>query len=267
MTALDPLSLLLARLGASQGAPVFISAGELMGWPAATLTLLKAKGLLVKKRPAVSTVCSGCERECVMPVHVVADQSSGPVAFIVCDKRSDINRVAIPLGNLEQWQATIDAVAGLLATLLDLRRPLHHSPEGGPWQLGLLRGAKQSGHVKLLANGELTVAVGGHFLALSDVLELRRNQFIVDRRRLLRAVNNPVAGNADIEAASDRQKRIRQRVQALKAQRVRGFLKQAATEESISVSRVKQILGSAAVGPERRSAERSATIPRMKKIK
>lgn len=267
MTALDPLSLLLARLGASQGAPVFISAGELMGWPAATLTLLKAKGLLVKKRPAVSTVCSGCERECVMPVHVVASQSAAPVAFIVCDKRSDINRVAVPLDCLEQWQAAVEAVAHLLAALLELRRPLNHSAEGGAWQLGLLRGTKHSGYVKLLANGELIIAVGGHSLALSELLQLKGNKFIIDRRRLLRAVNNPVAASADIEAASERQKRIRQRTRELKARGVKDFIKQVAAEEGISGSRVKQIRGSVAVTPERTPVKRATAVSRNKRIR
>ena len=202
-----------------------------------------------------------------MPVHVVANLSAVPVAFIVCDKRSDINRVAVPLDSLEQWQATVEAVADLLADLLVLRRPLSHSIEGGPWQLGLLRGAKQSGHVKLLVNGELTVAVGGHLLVLSEVLELRGNQFIVDRRRLLRAVNNPVAGNADIEAAAERQARIEQRVQELKAHRVKGFLKQVAAEESISVTRVKQIRNGAPVIPDSKSAKRSIAVSQKQKTK
>ncbi|GFE91329.1 hypothetical protein [Steroidobacter agaridevorans] len=267
MTAPEPFTQLIARLGANQGAPVVISTQELTRWPEATLSLLKANGLLVRTRPAVSTVCSGCERECVMPVDVAPNQSATPVAFIVCDKRRDINRVAVPLDNLEQWQATVDAVADLIAAVLALRRPLNHSREGGVWQLGLLRGVKHAGYVKLLVNGELTVAVGGHLLALSDLLELKGDHFIVDRRRLLRAVNHPVGSNADIESASERQMRIRQRVQELKAGRVKAFLKQIAIEETLSVSRVKQILGRAAMVPVGKSARRSTAISQKKNIR
>lgn len=261
MTAPEPFSHLIARLGANQGAPVVISAQELKRWPEATNALLKTNGLLVRMRPAVSTVCSGCERECVMPVHVAPTQCATPVAFIVCDKRSDINRVALPLENLEQWQATVDAVAGLLAALLGLPRPLNHNTEGGVWNLGLLRGPKHSGHVKLTLNRGLAVAVGGHLLALSELLELRGSQFIVDHQRIFRALNNPAAGSADIESAADRQARIKQRVQALKAQRGKGFLKQVAAEESISLSRVKQILSAT------KSTTRPAAVSPKKKAK
>lgn len=253
MTGQEPFSQLIARLGANQGAPAVVSAQVLSCWPEATLALLKANGLLVRTRPAVSTVCSGCERECVMPVHVVPNQSAAPMAFIVCDKRSDINRVTVPLANLDQWQTSVNAVADLLAALLDLLRPLNHSTQVGAWHLGLLRGPKHAGYVKLLVNGELTISVGGHFLPLSDLLELRGNQFVVDRRRVFRALNNPTAGNADIESAADRRKRIKRRVQALKTQGVKNFLKKVAAEESISLSRVKQLLTATPVSPKKKT--------------
>lgn len=253
MTGLEPFSLLIARLGANRGAPVVISAAELSCWPEATLTLLKINGLLVKTRPAVSTLCSGCERECVMPVHVVPTQSATPVAFVVCDKRDDINRVAVPLANLDQWQTSVNAVADLLAVLLDLHRPLNRRTQAEAWHLGLLRGPKHAGYVKLLVDGELTVSLGGHFLPLADLLELRGNQFIVDRRRVSRALNNPTEGNADIESAADRRTRIKRRVQALKMQGVKDFLKKVAAEESISLTRVKQLLTATPVSPKKKT--------------
>ncbi len=97
MTPQDALVELLARVGASGGDVVFTGAQELASWPAAAVTTMKVQKLLVKVRPAASVVCPGCERECVMLVHVIPAQGTASRAFVVCDKRSDINRVNIPL--------------------------------------------------------------------------------------------------------------------------------------------------------------------------
>jgi hypothetical protein len=126
-------------LGASHGAAVFVSADELRQWPVAAVAAMKAQKLLVKARPAVSVVCPGCERECVMPIHVVPPQGTAPRAFIVCDKRRDINRVAVPISRLEQWQACGASIAGLLAQLLDLRRPGDIDSDAGRWEIGMLK--------------------------------------------------------------------------------------------------------------------------------
>ena len=40
--------------------------------------------------------------------------------FIVCDKRSDINRVAVPISRLEQWQASGIAITDLTSWLARL---------------------------------------------------------------------------------------------------------------------------------------------------
>src|SRR5271169_6343007 len=100
-----------------------VSDEELSHWPAAAVKAMKSEKLLVKARPATSVVCPGCEQECVMPVHTSPTETQNAAPFIVCDKRSDINRVAVPISRLEQWQASGLAIADLLAALLGLRRP------------------------------------------------------------------------------------------------------------------------------------------------
>lgn len=103
MTPEAALVELLERVRARHGASVTISHHELSAWPSAAVAAMKLKGLLTKAQPATSAVCPGCERECVMRVHVLTDKAREPAPFIVCDKRSDINRVAIPVSCLEQW--------------------------------------------------------------------------------------------------------------------------------------------------------------------
>lgn len=125
MTPSDVLADLLARVGASKGKPVFISAQELGGWPATTVATMKAQKILVRARPAASVVCPGCEQQCVMPVHVPPAPSEAARAFVVCDKRDDINRVNVPIGHLEQWRVNGYASPAAVAEALGV--PL--SPE------------------------------------------------------------------------------------------------------------------------------------------
>lgn len=75
---------------------MLVSAEELGQWPAAAAAALKPQGLLAKARPAASAICPGCERECTMPVHPIPAGPLAPTSFIVCDKRSDINRAPFP---------------------------------------------------------------------------------------------------------------------------------------------------------------------------
>jgi len=241
MTPQAVLTELLDRVAASPGAPTLISADELACWPAEAVAAMQAQGLISRARPAASTVCPGCERECVMPV-IPPGLGHAAGAFIVCDKRSDINRVAVPLDRLEQWQASGDSVADLLAGLLGLQRPGRDSVSSDRWEIGLLKGVRHSSHVVMRAENGLTLELAGHTVALADVLALADGAFNVDRRALTRLVDQPVAGAGDTESAAQRRERLRKRVQALKANGTRAFLKTAAEEEGISVSRLKQLL-------------------------
>ena len=232
---------LLDRIGAHRGGAVVISAQELSAWPGAAVAAMKSQGLLTRARPATSAVCPGCERECAMPVHVLTDPARGPEAFIVCDKRSDINRVPVPIAGLEQWQASGDSIASVLAGLLGLRRSVAGT-DAARWEVGILKGAKHSSHLVLIADGKLTLSLAGHSVPVADVLALEGNAFQVDRRLLSRLVDQPIAGAGDVESAAQRRERVKKRVAALKAKGVKGFLKSVAAEEGISVSRVKQLL-------------------------
>jgi len=122
MTPQDALCELLARLGASKGAGILISEEELSHWPAAAVKAMKSQKLLVKARHANLAVCPGCEQECVMPVKTLTHKARDPESFIVCDKRSDINRVAVEAERLVQWQSSTDTMCGFVAQSLALRR-------------------------------------------------------------------------------------------------------------------------------------------------
>lgn len=233
---------LLQRVGVQNGGATFISAQELSGWPAVTVAAMKSQELIKKARPAVSVVCPGCERECIMPVHVRTAKGREPDAFIVCDKRDDVSRVAVAGDLIEQWQCSGDAIAALLSMLLGL----HRSEVGATaarWDLGVFKGVKHSSHIVLLADGQLTISLAGHTVSLADTLIFDGKALNVDRRMLTRLVDKPVAGAGDAESSEQRKARLEKRVQDLKAKGVRAFLKEVAEEEGIHVSRLKQILG------------------------
>ncbi len=242
MTPQDALRELLARLGASNGKAVLISEEELSRWPAAAVRAMKAQRLLVKAPPAASSVCPGCEQECVMPVHTLADGPRGSAAFIVCDKRSDINRVNVPVSRLEQWRASGTALAELLAGLLDLRCPDASGTSTGRWEVGVLKGAKGSSHLVLMGEGGLTLKLAGHSVVLSEILALESTSLKLDKQTLVRLVDKPVAGAGDTESAEQRRARLRKDVQAEKAKGNKAFLKTVSEAEGISVARLKQLL-------------------------
>lgn len=238
----DAITELLNRVAALQGATALINADELAQWRGEAVTAMKTQQLITRARPASSAVCPGCERECVMPVHVLTDKAREPAAFIVCDKRDDINRVPVPVARLEQWQASGDSIADLLAGLLDLQRPSMGSSSVGRWEIGVFRGAKHASHLVLMAGEKLTLTLAGHSIALTDVLAMDGDTFKVDKRRLTRLVDDPVAGAGDVESAEQRRERIRKRVDELKAKGVKAFLKAVAVEEGLSISRIKQLV-------------------------
>ncbi len=88
-----------------------------------------------------------------MPVHILPAGPRKPQPFIVCDKRSDINRVSVPISRLEQWQASANSVVDLIATLLGLHRPDTGATSAERWEIGMFRGTKRRSHVVLSADG------------------------------------------------------------------------------------------------------------------
>ncbi|MDA3914764.1 hypothetical protein [Oleiagrimonas sp.] len=233
---------LLERLSARGGAAVRISEAELAAWPEDAIATMKAEDLLVQGRPSNTTTCPGCERSCTMPVHVMNDRSGVPAAFVVCDKREDINRVDVPLDELQAWQTSSGALAQKIQYLLGLPDSPVTQGDAGEWRLGVYRNRQRASHLALVNDGHLTLTLAGHTVALDEVLTLEGTQLQINRTTLDRFVARPAAGGGNTESAQDRRARLKSRVTALKVQGVRAYNKTVADEEGISVSRLKQIL-------------------------
>ena len=113
MTPRAALLDLVARVGARDGAAVRVSETDVRQWPAEAVSALKAHRFLVRARPATTVVCPGCEADCVMPVQTIPAGPRAAARFIVCDKRSDINRVALTTAHVDQWKCDGEASPGL----------------------------------------------------------------------------------------------------------------------------------------------------------
>ncbi|MDO8294448.1 MAG: hypothetical protein Q7T29_16535 [Gallionella sp.] len=179
MTPQTALIELLERVGASRGAAVLINDDELNQWPSAAVAAMKTQRLLAKSRPATSAICPECERDCVMPVHTLPNTSRA-ASFIVCDKRSDINRVPVSTERLAQWRCNTDAVCGFIASSLALRRSDKQATSADLFEIGIATGDKRSQMLCLQANGALVLVAGGNLLPLVELVEYHDGAYSLD---------------------------------------------------------------------------------------
>jgi hypothetical protein len=171
---------LLARVGAGNGVAVLVNEEELSQWPTVAVAAMKSQRLITKARPATSAICPGCERECVMPVHSPPSNDRSPVSFIICDKRSDINRVTVSLAKLLLWQCNTNAVCGFVAVCLALRRTDKHTSSSDLWNIGIATGDKRSQMLCLWTDGELILVAGGNEMPLADIIIFSKDAYSLD---------------------------------------------------------------------------------------
>lgn len=232
---------LFERIAASKGSTVFISALEINEWPLDLVAAIKSSRILEKAPPAKSVTCPGCERSCIMPVNTLTNQSNITTAFIVCDKRSDINRVSLSLDHIEQWQASGYSLAKLIAKLLDLPTPVNSLNPAG-WEIGVMRGQKHSSHLTLTTDITILIQSTGHQFSLIELITFVNGTFKIDQSKIIRAVDKPATAAGSIESAAQRRKRIQKSVNTLANKGHKNPIQIVAKEEGISARRIHQIL-------------------------
>jgi hypothetical protein len=168
---------LLGRVSASLGAVVLVNDDELSQWPSAAVAAMKAQKLIAKAHPATGAICPGCERACVMPVHTLPATVGLPASFIVCDKRSDINRVPVASERLNQWTCSADFVCGFVAASLGLRRSNRQTVSDGLWEIGITTGDKRSQMLCLQAKGELVLVIGSSKVPMAELIEFHSGRY------------------------------------------------------------------------------------------
>ena len=180
MTPREALLDLVARVGARDGAAVRISETDVRQWPAEAVGALKAHRLLVRARPARTVVCPGCEADCVMPVQTIPAGPREAARFIVCDKRSDINRVALTTAHVDQWKCDAEALARFVVEQLGLRRSRHGVDDSGTRPLGLAAGDTRHQMLGLRTRGDVTLVVADTAVDLADLLDFARGAYVLD---------------------------------------------------------------------------------------
>lgn len=181
MTPQAALIELLGRVGARHGDSVTVSTQELNLWPEMAVSALKTQGLLLKARPARSVVCPGCEQECSMAFHTLTRANTPTTSFVVCDKRSDDNRIPIPAAMLALWRCDAQAVCGFIAACLGLQQTTVQPYEDGLLAIGMARGNKRSQMLCLRFHGHLALVVGTNAMPLADGVGFENGSFTVDQ--------------------------------------------------------------------------------------
>ena len=180
MTPRDTFIELVERVGARHGAAVLISENEVCQWPAEAVSALQSHRLLARARPATTVVCPGCEWDCVMPVHTIPVGPGAPARFIVYDKRSDINRVAIASERVTQWTCDAEAVARFVAGQLGLH-PSGQRPDGsGLLHLGLAAGDTRRQMVCLRTHGDVALVAANTAVPLAALVDFDDGAYALD---------------------------------------------------------------------------------------
>ncbi|MDP2785510.1 MAG: hypothetical protein Q8O38_13095 [Sulfurimicrobium sp.] len=181
MTPQAALIELLARVGASDGDAIAINEFELNEWPSTAVAAMKTQRLLVKTRAAKSAVCPECEEACVMPLQVLLRDAGMVETFIVCDKRSDVDRVPISTDRSAQWQCNVEAVCDWIAATLGLRRSEARRLASADFlEIGMMSGIKRIQMLCLKFVGELRLVSGGNELPLADCVTYDQSAYAVD---------------------------------------------------------------------------------------
>ena len=119
-------------------------------------------------------MCPGCEADCVMPVQTIPAGPREAARFIVCDKRSDINRVALTAAHVDQWKCDGEALARFVVEHLGLRRSRHRVDASGTQPLGLATGDTRDQMLGLRTHGHVTLVVADTPVALADLIDFDR---------------------------------------------------------------------------------------------
>ena len=187
-----------ARVGASKGQSVRIDSREVARWPREAVAALKSQKLLRKAQPARSTVCEGCGRQCAMPVDRGTDPS---MPWVVCDKRSDINRLPVSTDRLAQWRTSSDILGQFFADGLSLRWRRRRAEDKGAMEIVMATGGKHSRKLNLRVEGEPAFVARTGVLALSKVLFFREGGYRLDGTRFRRWVDATAADERPVTSS------------------------------------------------------------------
>ena len=115
-----------------------------------------------------------------MPVQTIPAGPRGATQFIVCDKRSDFNRVALTTAHVDQWKCDGEALARFVVAQVGLRRSRHGAEAAGTRPLGLAAGDTRHQMLGLRTHGDVTLVVADTAVALADLIDFAHGAYVLD---------------------------------------------------------------------------------------
>jgi hypothetical protein len=107
----------------------------------------------------------------------------------VCDKRDDINRVAVTAERLMQWRCDAETLCGFVAQSLGVRRTENSSVSAELWEIGIATGDKRTQMLCLKANGELSLVAGKNTAPFSEFVTYREGRYSLDQTMIRQQVD------------------------------------------------------------------------------
>lgn len=191
MTREDVLQELIAHL-ASDGDGL-LCWEQVRHWPDGAVAIFEKAGWLTTAEPASNVECPGCEEGCFMNAHVLPAAHGQPErAYVACDHREGMGRVAIPLANIQQWQITEARVARWTSRELGLKSEPERNRHSGTIQIGTLVGKKRTACLDLVLAEPVSLRASGHSLPLSELVLFDGDRPTIDRNAIVRLVDLPI---------------------------------------------------------------------------
>jgi len=163
-------------------------------WPKGAMEIFQKAGWLKATAPADTIECPGCEESCFMPVQFSpAPAGQAAAAFVACDVRSEMGKVAVPLARLQQWQLSQAQIARWISNALNLRSKPEKDATSATFKLGTIRGKERLAELRLDLNEPISLKASGHMLPLSEITFIAAGQPDIDRPAVLAMVDLPPA--------------------------------------------------------------------------
>lgn len=116
-----------------------------------------------------------------MPVQTATRANGSVTSFVVCDKRSDTNRVPVPAARLALWRCDAQAVCGFVAASIGLVQTTVQPSDAGLLPIGIARGNKGTQMLCLRVHGHLALVAGTNAMPLADVISFKDGGFTLDQ--------------------------------------------------------------------------------------
>ena len=148
-------------------------------------------------------------------VHTLTRANGIGASFVVCDKRTDINRVPIVSDLLKQWRCDGDGVCEFIATSLNIRRSNAQPASDSIKVIGMVRGNHQWQMLCLRVGGQVAVVAGNKSQPVIELVEFDKEKFIIDAKAIRALVDSATTSDSSYTPSIDRLQERKLETQAM----------------------------------------------------